>query len=248
MILLKVKFLVAVAAFFIASLDAVAQQPIRVAVATNFKAAFESLAQEFHQLGYRKPIAIYGSSGKHAAQIIQGLPVDLFLSADSARPLFLSSKLGLSDANIRTYAVGRLVMYSPGQGANKSTVLDSLLQSTTISIANPNLAPYGAAAREVLRQVTASSSKTIKIVQGENVGQAFNLVKAGGASVGLVARSQVMELDITQYRLIPQKYHSPISQDLLVIRESPEVTAFVDFLFSDVGLEIITRHGYDIRQ
>lgn len=220
---------------------------IHVAVATNFKPTFERLSVEYQRLGYPAPVAIYGASGKHTAQILQGLPVDLFLSADTSRPAFLASSLNLPENNIKTYAVGRLSLFSNSKKLiPEANIIELLSSSSTIAIANPKFAPYGQAAEAVLSVVPTEIRKTIKVVQGENVGQAFNLVSAGGAEVGLVAASQVRSIQNGYHRLIPQSYHSKIFQDLLVVRDSLEVRQFTDFIFSPAGEEIIRQYGYDL--
>ncbi len=234
----------AIALLFACCFQAQAQQPIKVAVSSNFRAAFESLMLEYQGQGFPKPIAIYGSSGKHAAQILNGLPVQLFLSADSLRPSILAEKLSLSSNNIRTYAVGKLALYSLRVNVAEKTLDELMADSYTLAIANPRLAPYGLAAKQVLNGFQRIDRSLVEIVQGENIGQAFSMIHAGGADIGLVAKSQVIESGVGHRKLVPEHLHAPITQDLLILNRSEEVDRFVAFLFSEPATRIIRSHGY----
>lgn len=220
---------------------------IRVATASNFRAAMVDLAGSFEKKSGHKVTLISGASGKHYAQIIHGAPFDTFFSADAERPERLESE-GLAIPGSRfTYAVGKLVLWSPQTGLVDSH--GEVLKSTEfrhLSIANPELAPYGRAAKEVLLALGVWDKIANRLVRGENVSQAFQFVHSRNAELGLVAYSQLRTTAAGgSYWLIPQSLYQPIEQQAVLLRENTATQDFMAFVRSEQGRKIILDHGYD---
>jgi molybdate transport system substrate-binding protein len=228
--------------FALALLLMLAALPLRaeralVAVAANFLAPAEVLAAHYTaDTGHRIELAS-GATGQHYAQILHGAPYDLFLSADADRPERLEAQ-GLASGRV-TYALGRLALV----GAES---LQTLPEARYIAIANPDLAPYGRAAREVLQNAGLWDTLEPRIVQGQNVGQAFGMVASGNAQAGLVALSQAQGLG-APFWPVPADLHAPIRQDAVLLprgQTNPAAVGFVDFLTSDAARALIETAGY----
>lgn len=219
-------------------LPALAEQAL-VAVASNFLKPAEVLAAAFEaESGHQIDLAS-GSTGQHFAQIVHGAPYDAFLAADQERPARLIEKGLASDAI--TYAVGRLAFVHPLGTELGAEPLRFL------AIANPDLAPYGLAARQVLASLGLPAGLIGGEVQGQNVGQAYGMVASGNASGGLVAWSLAMDGDVP-FTLISAELHEPIRQDaVLLSRGARNVAAqeFLSYLASDTAQEMIVTFGYD---
>ena len=223
---------------------------IRVAVASNFRDAMSALAYKFEQASEHEVTLIFGSAGKQFAQIRNGAPFDAFFSADSERPELLERE-GLAVPESRfTYAVGKLVLWSP-----RTDYVDpggKILESGDfrhLAIANPNLAPYGAAAREALEAMGLWNQLGRRLVRGENIGQAFQFVSSGNAELGLVAWSQLRRNDAAiggSYWLVPAHYYSPIEQQAILLQDTVEARMFMSFIRSVDSARIIRAHGYDL--
>jgi len=223
-----------------------------VAVAANFAKPVETLSERFEAAtGHRLTVA-QGSTGKLYAQIVRGAPYDILLAADSARPARLEAE-GLAVRGSRfTYAVGRLVLWSPDPariGPDGPAVL-AAGDFAHLAIANPDLAPYGAAARQVLRRLGLADRLAGRIVMGQNIGQTFAMVATRNAELGLVAKSQIMqrrETDRGSVWEVPETLHDPIRQDGVLLRhgaDNPAAAAFLAYLRSDGARAAIARLGY----
>lgn len=217
---------------------------IRVAVASNFIAVAQELAERFEQQSGHTVKLSFGSTGKHYAQIRHGAPFDLFLAADVLRPQRLEQE-GVTVAGSRfTYALGRLALWSP-----KSALIDpqgAVLKQGDfryLAIANPKLAPYGRAAKEVIERLGIQRQLIGRMVRGESVGQAFQFVKSGNADLGLVAYAQVQGMEGSLWQ-IPETLYTPVEQQAVLLNENPAAIAFVDYLRSEAALEIIRGYGY----
>src|SRR5580704_399566 len=167
---------------------------INVAVAANFLGTLQQLAPAFQQASGQQLVISSGSSGQLYAQIKQGAPYDVFLSADSDRPKLLESE-GLGVAGSRfTYAIGTLVLWSarPGYVDSAGKVLHSG-QVRLIAIADPKNAPYGLAAQQVLTAlgVWDDFNRDHKIAMAENINQAWQFAATGNAELAFIARSQI---------------------------------------------------------
>jgi molybdate transport system substrate-binding protein len=221
---------------------------IRVAVATNFSGAMNALVALFEQGSEHTVLLGAGSTGSHYAQIRNGAPFEVFFSADVERTALLEQQ-GLAVAGSRfVYAVGRLALWSPRPGFVDQE--GSVLESGTfrfLAIANPQLAPYGAAAREVLMARNLWNSLQPRLVQGHDIGQTYSFVYSGNAELGFVAYSQLKqsaEEIAGSYWLVPESLHRPIAQEAVLLRDVPAARAFVEFTKSAAAREVIRRYGY----
>lgn len=221
---------------------------VRVAVAANFATTLHALAGDFSAAtGHRLQVSS-GSTGKHYAQIRNGAAFDVFLAADSARPARLEAE-GVGVAGSRfTYAVGRLALWVPGESAPDPA--ERYLQTSAsgrFAIANPRLAPYGQAARQVLQGWGLWDRLQGRLVRGENAAQAFQFVATGNAPAGLVALSQLRTAGAPEdeFRLIPESLHEPIRQQALLLRPGAAAEAFLRYLRTD-AVAAIAAAGYRV--
>lgn len=224
-----------------------------VAVATNFTHPSEALETLFaahtgHQLRLSS-----GSTGQLYAQIVNGAPYDVFLAADQRRPRLLEER-GLAVRGSRlTYAIGALTLWSP-DAARVGGAGPALLRRGEfrhLAIANPELAPYGLAARQVLQALGLWEALAPKLVRGENIAQAFQYVATGNAELGFVALSQVLSprnpTPGSRWD-VPRSLHAPIRQDAVLLargRDNAAAGAFLEFLRSPKAAALIRSFGYD---
>jgi molybdate transport system substrate-binding protein len=225
---------------------------VHVAVAANFTAPMKQIAAEFEKETGHKVVLSFGASGKFYAQIKNGAPFQLFLSADDEKPAQLV-KDGLAVSNSRfTYAIGTLVLWSakPGFVDAKGEVL-SKGSFNKIAIASPRLAPYGTAAIELLTKRGLLAAITPKFVQGENISQTFQFVSTGNAELGFIALSQVMKdgkITSGSAWVVPGALHSPIRQDAVLLavgKDNAAAKALLDYVKSDKAKKIIRSYGYE---
>ncbi len=223
-------------------------EAITVAVASNFRAPAERLAADFAMQGTPVPRLILGSSGKHAAMILNGGPVDLFLSADAARPARLAAA-GLT-ARVATYAVGRLALWHPG-AASGAAALRALEEGhyRALALADARLAPYGTAAEQALAAMGLTAAAAGRRVIGESIGQTFSLIATGNADLGFIALSQrdaVPPGARAGFVPLEAALHAPIRQDAALMRRAGGAAAgFLDKLLSPTGQATIAAYGYD---
>ena len=211
-----------------------------VAVAANFLKPAEVLVEAYEAESGHEITLASGSTGQHYAQIVHGAPFDVFLAADTGRPELLV-EAGLA-AMQTTYAVGRLAYFSASPVQDLDW-LEALRSADLIAIANPDLAPYGRAAREVL--ATLDIWDETVTVQGQNVGQAFALIASGSVRGGLVAASMARPFDAT---VIPSELHSTIQQSAALLKRGNGNLAaegFLAYLGSEPALKVIESFGYD---
>lgn len=242
--------------FVIACLALLAQAraaEVSVAVAANFTAPMQRIAQAFEQETGHKAVLSFGSTGGFYAQIRNGAPFQILLAADDETPLKLEREgLGVAGARF-TYATGRLVLWSrqPGLVDDKGEVLRSG-RYQRLALANPRLAPYGAAAIETLTRLGLLAAVQPRLVQGDNIGQAYQFVATGNAQLGFVALSQVYaDGRIAQGSgwIVPASLHEPIRQDALLLNASkgnPAASALLAFLKGEKARALIRSFGYEI--
>ena len=224
---------------------------VSVAVASNFSAPMQKIAQAFEQQTGHKAILSFGSTGNFYAQIKNGAPFEVLLAADDETPRKIEKEgLGLAASRF-TYAVGTLVLWSrqPGLVDDKGSILQSG-RFERIALANPKLAPYGAAAIETLNRMGVLPTVQPKVVQGDNMSQAYQFVATGNAQLGFVALSQVMtDGKITQGSawLVPASLHTPIQQDAILLSKgaaNPAATALLNFLRTERAKAVMRAFGY----
>ncbi len=221
---------------------------LRVAVASNFAPTAEKLAERFQAKTGTQVSLSTGSTGKHYAQIISGAPLDVFLAADQRRPERLETEGIVVPETRMTYAIGKLVLYSPL--LQKEADLKSALTAPRVehlAIANPALAPYGKAAQEALVHLKLWDPLSGRVVMGENISQVWHFLETGTAQIGFVARAQVVRHDRGGSLWdIPEDWHSPILQDAVLLTDSEAGRAFLQFLTSPEAQALIRTDGYSV--
>jgi len=223
-------------------------ETLNVAVASNFVAAMQRIQQAFEDNSEHDIRLIRGSSGKHYAQISNGAPFDIFLSADQQRPRRLVDEGIAEESDLATYAQGQLALWSRRNDLHLGR--EYLLNTDNydvIAIANPRLAPYGQAATEVFRHLGLEPVVSHRLVMGENIAQAFQFVFSGNADLGLVAYSQAMSTNLRgkgSVWLVPSELHQPIKQDMVILRDSTAAEEFAAFMESDTVRDILLTSGY----
>ncbi len=230
------------------STSALASQT-NVAVAANFTDAAKEIAIEFANKTGHEAVLSFGTSGQLFTQITQDAPFQVFLSADSERPWKLVDQ-GLAATESRfTYAVGKLVLWSklPQLDIGVDTLKTSAF--STLSIANPATAPYGAAAVETMKALGVYEALRAKIVQGNSIAQAFQFIDTRNAELGFVALSQVAGNTSESRWLVPNELYTPIRQDAVLLKKGESndaATSFVAFLKGPEARAIIEKFGYAV--
>ncbi|BBL58606.1 molybdate ABC transporter substrate-binding protein [Methylomonas koyamae] len=242
--------LLVIVGLFVAS-QAVNAATALAAVAANFTKPMTEIAEAFEKSTGHTAKLSFGSSGKFVAQFENGAPFEVFLSADDKSPAKLEES-GLAVAGSRfTYAIGKLVLWSanPDFVDSQGQVLNSG-NFKHLALADPKLAPYGAAAVETLQNLGLLSKLEPLFVQGENIAQTHQFVSSGNAELGFVALSQVIEngkIGSGSGWTVPAKLYQPILQDAVLLKngaENPAAQALLEFLKSDQALAIIEKYGY----
>ena len=223
---------------------------IQVAVASNFAETMREIARRFEDRTGHQVVLAFASTGKHYAQISNGAPFEAFFAADEERPRRLEQE-GLAVPGSRfTYAIGKLVLWSPQPGMVDAA--GEVLEGGDfrhLALANPRLAPYGRAARQVLESRGLWESLQARIVRGENIAQAFQFVASGNAELGFVAGSQVERpgKPSTGSRwTIPEDLYPPIEQQAVLLEDEPVIREFLRFARGEEAQAIIRSHGYGL--
>ncbi len=226
-------------------------EEVQVAVAANFTAPMQKIAVEFEKDTGHKAQLAFGSTGKFYAQIRNGAPFEILLAADDTTPEKLE-KEGAAVAGSRfTYAIGKLALWSSKAGFvdDKGEVLKKG-EFKHVSIANPKLAPYGAAAIETLTALKLLDAIQPKFVQGENIAQTHQFVATGNAELGFVALSQVMKdgkISEGSGWIVPSSLHQPIRQDAVLLtngKGKPAAEALMKYLAGEKAKAVIQSFGY----
>ena len=228
-------------------------EEVSVAVAANFAAPMQKIAALFAKDTGHTAILSVGSTGKFYAQIKNGAPFHVLLSADDETPLRLEKESETVPNARFTYAFGKLVVWSKQAG-----VVDpqgEVLRNggfTHLAIADPKLAPYGGAAIETLKALDLLSKLRPRLVQGESIGQAYQFVASGNAQLGFVALSQVMadnRISEGSAWLVPPELYQPIRQDAVILRNGKDnkaAMALVAYLKSEKARTVIRSFGYGL--
>lgn len=221
---------------------------LHIAVASNFSSAIKTIVTRFDPGKTHHIVLSFGSSGKHYAQIKQGAPFDIFFSADVQRAARLEQEGNAITGSRFTYAIGKLALWSPqAQLIDAEGKVLGEGQYHHLALANPALAPYGVAAQEVLQHLGLWDQVHSRIVQGENISQAFQFIRSGNAELGFVAYAQIKHGPLAQtgsYWLVPQNLYKPIEQQAVIIHDTEIARAFVQFIRSDAALQLIRDSGY----
>ena len=222
----------------------------RIAVAANFAPTLRALVQDFSARHGGQIDMVVGSTGKLYAQIHHGAPFDALFAADERRPALLE-KAGRARPDGRfTYAIGRLALWSPDtERIDASEQVLRTGQFRHLAIANPRLAPYGRATRQVLESLGLWKSLRPRMVRGENIGQALQFVRSGNAELGFVALSQVRQPGRDaggSLWIVPQDLYAPIVQQAVLLTANPLAADFLRFVQGDEGRAMIASFGYQL--
>ena len=221
---------------------------VRVAVAANFSFAGREIGELFADATGHEAVLSFGSSGQLYAQITQGAPFDVFLAADRSYPRRAVEDGHAVADSLFTYATGRLVLFSadPGRVAGRVSLEEG--EFTRLAIANPELAPYGAAAVEVLTVLGLADRLRPRLVRGNNVAQTYQFVITGNAELGFVALAQVIAHERGSRWIVPSELHSPLAQDAVLLAHASDneaAAAFLAFLRGRAAAAVLERYGYE---
>jgi molybdate transport system substrate-binding protein len=226
---------------------------IKVAVASNFANVLKEIAVEFQKDTGHQLAITPGATGKFYAQISNGAPFDVFLSADDETPRKLAQEGKAIAASQFTYAIGRLALWSPNpEMVDKNADILKTDKFKFIAIANAKVAPYGRAAVQTMQKLGVLSAIEPRVVQGESITQTHQFVTTGNAQLGFIALSQVWENNRIKSGagwIIPEEMHEQLRQDVVLLnpgKESSAANALVNYLKSDKAKKLIERYGYKL--
>jgi molybdate transport system substrate-binding protein len=226
---------------------------VQVAVAANFTAPVQVIAADFEKDTGNKVVASYGATGQFYAQIKNGAPFEVFLSADDTTPAKLESE-GMTVPGSRfTYAIGALALWSAKDGyvdANGDVLKKNEFRH--LAIANPKTAPYGLAATQALDKLGLAQAVAPKIVEGQNISQTQQFIATGNAELGFVALSQIYKngkITSGSAWMVPESLHEPIKQDAVILtkgKDNAAAKAFVEYLKGPKAAAVIKSFGYTL--
>jgi molybdate transport system substrate-binding protein len=227
-------------------------QQATIAVAANMKDAFTEINTAFKAAGNPDIRIVYGSSGNFTAQIMNGAPFNLFISADEYFPIELFRRGKAIDQGV-VYATGKLAIISKNSAGisltdSKSELIKVISKANKIAIAKPELAPYGKAAIEYLKAEGLWDIAKDKLIYGDNIGIATMYVVTGAADLGFTALSLAKSAEVakdTNFILVNNKLYEPIKQRVVLIKGAPrEATTLYQFMQSPQAKLILQKYGY----
>jgi molybdate transport system substrate-binding protein len=245
---MKVRMIAAAFGLVLAAFSAPARaDKTHVAVAANFNEPAREIAALFRKKTGHEAILITGASGAFYAQITHGAPFEVFLSADEERPrLAVENGFAVPDSRF-TYAIGKLVLWSRVVDVTNGEDVLKAGNFRKLSIANPASAPYGAAAVETMKALSVWDALQPKLVQGSSIAQAFQFIDTRNAELGFVALAQLYGVKGGTRWMVPDKLHSPILQDAVLLKKGADnkaAKAFLAFLKGPEARAVIERFGY----
>lgn len=244
-----------VLAFLLVFVPARAEDAPHFAVASNMMQVMTEILKQYkHDSGTADINLVFGSSGNFTRQIIQGAPFELFLSANK-RYVDVLLRDGKHIAANREFALGHIGYFIPAgsllSGKNTLEEINKALidgEYRRIAIANPEFAPYGVAARQVLQTAGLWAMEKKKLLLGENIAQAMQYTLAGGVDIGIVPQSFAVLPDIRDkgnFFLIPENWHEPIIEYLVLLQDAgPQSRSFYQYLLSGKPKPILEKYGY----
>lgn len=226
---------------------------LQVAVAANFTGPMQVIAPIFERDTGHKLILAFGATGKFYAQINNGAPFEVLLSADDETPAKLVKEGNGLTGSAFTYAIGKLVLWSATPGlVDKNGDILKTGSFKHLAIANPKTAPYGAAAMQTMNKLGVAETLKPRFVQGENIAQTHMFVSTAAAELGFVAYSQVIKNDAIGSGsgwIVPNSFHDPIRQDAVILakgKDKPAARALLNFLKGEKAKAVIKSFGYDL--
>jgi molybdate transport system substrate-binding protein len=236
----------------IPAMPTVHAEEISVAVAANFTAPMKLLAAEFEKESGHKLVASYGSTGKFYAQIKNGAPFEVLLTADDETSAKLVKEGAAVSGTAFTYAVGKLVLWSAKPGVvDASGAVLKKAAFEHLALPDPKLAPYGVAGVETLKSMGAYEHVQTKLVTAENLTQAYQFISSGNAELGFVALSQVLKDGKVEGSswLVPGNLYTPLRQEAVILergRGKASAEALMKYLKSDKAKAVIRSFGYEL--
>ena len=225
---------------------------VTVAVAANMQFAMKAITEKFSKENDIACELILGSSGKLSAQITEGAPYDVFVSADTLYPQKMYTN-GKTEGKPRVYAEGKLVLWTLSDAFTPSLAILNSENIKHIALANPKTAPYGTAALEVLQQQPFYSHIEEKLVFGESIGQTNQFITSKSAEIGITSIAVVLSPEmkgVGHWVSLDQNAYPSLLQSAVLLKKeegvSKEATAFYNFLFSDTAHQILKEYGYSI--
>jgi molybdate transport system substrate-binding protein len=250
--LIMEKFLLSLVLVVLVVTPALAEQAL-VAVAANFVPPFREVAMEFEKATGHTLLVASGPSGGFYTQIKNGAPFDVFFSADNERPKLLEDEgLGVKGSRF-TYAIGRLVLWSPDPNLVKGEDTLRSEKFKHLAIANPKTAPYGVAAMQAMQKLGVWENIQPRLVMGEGLGQTMGFIESGNAELGFLSLSQVLDPKIKGKGGrwdVPVDLHEPIQQDVVLLtkgKDNPAAKALMEFMEGPQAKSIIVRYGYGLK-
>jgi molybdate transport system substrate-binding protein len=243
-----VTHLLLITCLLLANMGTTLADTINIAVASNFADPIKELTARYTARSGQRINLVFGSTGKHYAQIRNGAPFAAFFAADAHRPELLEQEGVAVPGSRFTYALGRIVLWSPQAGLvdSQGKVLEGQA-FRHLAIANPRLAPYGKAAEQFLENRGLWEGLQGRLVRGENIGQTYQFIRSGNAELGLVAYSQVKSpghpAEGSLWEVPPTEY-DPIAQQAVLLQDHPVARAFLDYVKSPEAVAIIRGFGY----
>jgi molybdate transport system substrate-binding protein len=227
-------------------------QSATIAVAANMKDAFGDIALAFTASDKRAMRVVYGSSGNFTAQILNGAPFNLFIAADEHFPLELYKNGKTTDQGV-VYATGKLALISKKSSGialadNKTEIARAIAKANKVAIAKPELAPYGKASVEFLKNEGLWELAKDKLVYADNIGLATTYVVTGAADIGFTALSLANSPEVsrdTNYLLLDNKLYEPIHQRMVLMKGAPqEAQNLYQFMQGAQAKSILQKYGY----
>lgn len=247
------KFLALV--FAAAAAGTVRAEKVTVAAAANLVYCLDVLKTGFTRVAPGTELTVViGSSGNLVAQIKNGAPYDVFLSADVDYPQQLVQAGLAGQDSVTIFATGRLVLWTRRADIPLASLAGAVRSPLVkkLAIANPATAPYGRAARETLQKLGAWEEVRSKLVVGENISQTLQFVDTGNADAGFVAFSLLMSPKLRgagRYLEVPPGFYGPLEQGGVLTKrgaDNPGARRFLDFLGSDAARKIFADYGYRV--
>jgi len=224
---------------------------VQVAVAANFSAPLKAIAEKFAQDTGHQLVISSGATGQLYTQIKNGAPFEVFLSADDSTPAKLESEGAAVKGSRFTYAIGTLALWSPKTGYvdGEGAVLKGN-DFTHLALANPKTAPYGLAATQVLDKLGLTEAVKAKLVEGQNITQAYQFVATGNAELGFVALSQIYQdgkVKEGSAWIVPAELYEPIRQDAVLLapgKDQAAAKALLAYLKGPQAAAVLKAYGY----
>lgn len=224
---------------------------VPVAVAANFSAPLKAIGEAFEKDTGHHLVISSGATGQLYSQIKNGAPFEVFLSADDTTPAKLEAEGEAVKGSRFTYAIGTLALWSPKAGyVDKDGTVLKKNSYAHLSIANPKTAPYGLAATQTLNKLGLTEAVKSKLVEGQNITQAYQFVSTGNAELGFVALSQIYQdgkVKEGSAWIVPADLYDPIRQDAVLLnkgKDQPAATALLNYLKGPQAAAVLKAYGY----